>query len=643
MSEIKPYRYDNLPFIKDNRHFTGFYYKSKRSVTEEKAAQTGYNMREKLFDAMRKKGMDPQQANMRWTISILNKQIGWRTGGWSKITDDLKFYDPTQVYGDDFVSPYPDPRFNKFYITVESNVKRSGGCSPGSVTNDCLFDCIKLAYNANYDKKYLPSGAREAYQIKKMCSLERNDKVPIEKLHIIENKMRLNISVSGDVERASPCKYAKHIHLRLIDGHYSLGKSLKGDELTVGMLNKPAELVVFMILPDGKIICHDGKQEFEVNALQLRKMSNEYSRRRIQYEKNICLEAEYHKQRQITAWLKYASDGIIDLNRFRSLKGASLYLFHLKSGSIPSPEPMGEIESKWIDFACGGGITYPLRRDVNKSLGEKHLPYGISYDINRMYFSLYESKHLGVPMSAGEFSRIAELPSPLKFGIYRVNIREPSGSWENPLRKLFRFKNNEYYTQMDVQTALDIGLDVTMVMDDEANVCFYRKRLLASEIFAQYTDFVRMIEEKSLDQESYIRSAVKKMRNSLWGALMQKNNKTIAWSSAEAKSIDLENFSVDHVYPMQGENAVVVDYINYVKRFQRNWARIGPFITARARRMMYQVLAPHAEHIHRIHTDGFVSDCKLPLDIGSEVGQWKVEHEGECTIYHCNRVDWVEA
>ena len=55
---------------------------------------------------------------------------------------------------------------------------------------------------------------------------------------------------------------------------------------------------------------------------------------------------------------------------------------------------------------------------------------------------------------------------------------------------------------------------------------------------------------------------------------------------------------------------------------------------------MFQQLQKHHKNIKRVHTDGFISQKKLKMDVGTEIGQWKVEHEGQCSIHSAVRVEW---
>lgn len=107
----------------------------------------------------------------------------------------------------------------------------------------------------------------------------------------------------------------------------------------------------------------------------------------------------------------------------------------------------------------------------------------------------------------------------------------------------------------------------------------------------------------------------------------------------ESRELDLKDRGVVHVEPYK--KSFLVNVQCYTKRFKTDYARIGAFLPAYGRRKMFQLLEQHQHHIKRVHTDGFISIKKLEMDVGSEIGQWKVEHQGKCSIHSAVRVEWL--
>lgn len=106
----------------------------------------------------------------------------------------------------------------------------------------------------------------------------------------------------------------------------------------------------------------------------------------------------------------------------------------------------------------------------------------------------------------------------------------------------------------------------------------------------------------------------------------------------ESRELDLKDREVVHVEPYK--KSFLVNVQCYTKRFKTDYARIGAFLPAYGGGVMFQQLYKHQHHIQRVHTDGFISKKKLKMHIGSEIGEWKVEHEGQCSIRSAVRVEW---
>ena len=79
------------------------------------------------------------------------------------------------------------------------------------------------------------------------------------------------------------------------------------------------------------------------------------------------------------------------------------------------------------------------------------------------------------------------------------------------------------------------------------------------------------------------------------------------------------------------------------KRYELDYARIGPFITAQARYLVSCQMEKHIDNIHRCHTDGFISDKKLSIPLSLDLGKIKLEKQGKCHIQHCMKVDWLKS
>ena len=71
---------------------------------------------------------------------------------------------------------------------------------------------------------------------------------------------------------------------------------------------------------------------------------------------------------------------------------------------------------------------------------------------------------------------------------------------------------------------------------------------------------------------------------------------------------------------------------------------MGPFLTSYCRMVIANHLRPIADQCVRIHTDGFIVSKtvskELKLKMGTGLWEWKIEHEGSCTVTHVNKIEW---
>jgi hypothetical protein len=75
------------------------------------------------------------------------------------------------------------------------------------------------------------------------------------------------------------------------------------------------------------------------------------------------------------------------------------------------------------------------------------------------------------------------------------------------------------------------------------------------------------------------------------------------------------------------------------KIFDSNYARIAPFITATAKRDLYNDFGGYGTHIKRIHTDGVMCTVSITtLIMGTDIGMYKQDKDGVFTLENINRV-----
>jgi hypothetical protein len=94
--------------------------------------------------------------------------------------------------------------------------------------------------------------------------------------------------------------------------------------------------------------------------------------------------------------------------------------------------------------------------------------------------------------------------------------------------------------------------------------------------------------------------------------------------------IDIQAFGTQHK----------IIYLKQNKYFKHSYARLGCFLTSAVRREMANIIYPHRDRVYRCHTDSILSDIELPLLIGSNLGDFKLEKSGYAYIQNSNSVIW---
>jgi hypothetical protein len=245
-----------------------------------------------------------------------------------------------------------------------------------------------------------------------------------------------------------------------------------------------------------------------------------------------------------------------------------------------------------------------------------------------MYPSIMKSKHFRVPIKEGTIKTLSQEEFQamrekfFEYGIYRVKIH-----FENKHRKIMRMNKNNYYTTMDLNTAKRLGLKMTVVEDGQPNFLHYGAGtcVSGSQIFSNFVDYLYNL-RKTTGDKTY-----KNIANKLWGALSEHNFKTVRYDMK--KDFDF-TFTEDDIILKEGFTGLGSKYrIDYVKKdriFKYNWARVKVFMIAKGRELISKLIEKNFDHIHRVNTDGFLSDVPLDVDVGSEMG--KLRYDGQRNV-----------
>lgn len=134
-------------------------------------------------------------------------------------------------------------------------MKKAGGCD--GKLNNCLWKCLRDAFGG---VDQMPANINKPWKLKKMLKLERNAKVPVHKIGIVEDKCNVKINVTGDAIYNSEEKHQREVDIVLSNEHYKL-KPLKNNSLLKGITKNKERKPLIYDKRDGKIVTYDGVKE----------------------------------------------------------------------------------------------------------------------------------------------------------------------------------------------------------------------------------------------------------------------------------------------------------------------------------------------------------------------------------------------
>lgn len=548
---------------------------------------------------MQKKGLKGQiMTSMHYGI------LDWRSGYFSNIGNDLRLYSPV----DSGFEIEIVPQIKSFVIYSVIKPKAIGGTD---YFNDCLYNALhKLIINL---EQYFESPE----EFKKYLGLKRSDKVPLECIEKVEQKLRTyQINVRGNYIRTSIIKSEKVINLTLINQHYDIDKTIGKKKALVRNINYTEKPVLLYDKYTFEI--YDGKTKREITKDERNFYQYDFKspyvliEREKQKDKNgqetiITIEEEYEKLIPIIETLKKESGGLINLYKSGSFKNSALDLFDRYTKFLNEPEEILQDEAMWIKESSIGALIW-----ADEFEGELY-----KYDVKSLYPHLMKSSTLKFPIKRGEFQRLEKFGEFFQFGFYRCKIFK---SENDDINKVFRFNDTNYYTSISLAHAKEIGLKMELIQDSEPNFLYYsRDKLITfNEVFKTYIEFMFDLKEKDVEKSKFI-------LNILWGALCEIDKKKYYCDVDKIINIE-DDEEIFEMRPYRGnEDIDIISTHKTYKRYKTNYARLNPFLVSQGRKHMSNILFPIKENIKRIQTDGFLSTVKLHENKDVKLGELKYE------------------
>lgn len=572
-----------------------------------------------------------RKSNWMLEVSVNVPDIGWRSAPAFHISEHASIVPENY----DFTASH------QFCVYVWEAATPAGGNDDDH--NDCLYRALMKA-TSNQINFAWRSGAK----FKAQLGLSRDAKVPVSRLPDIETALSLNLHCTGEYERTSPCLYPRTVTLHLAKEHYTLVHTRPcALKMIKSFLAKdPKPLLVYQAAPQqpGHVTVFHPELGFQTVTMDTLRMEVVYEPYvRLQVEASEDVQEAYASRvrwteevRKVTTEMGF----IVDMDRMKyNPKHASMWVFYHFTQDQVDPESLTEMEAIWIRHAMKGGLVY----------GEPaSLANATCFDINSAYPSMLLKPSSSYPMRPGTFHSIDQLPFQLNakgrrwlpYGIYRVHVTPSADPHTN---KLFRFNEKDKYTHTDLESADLLGLKMELLCDEQANFLEYRQGRVNGDVMFRKTIRYLFDLKRRMKQLHPDNPWPKEMLSSLWGSLCEKRKSVIISFPRQQKPTEINNAIIlsTHRDPGGGHR---VEYCSRDKPFFRyNYARLGPFLTAQVRYALAKTMFPHKDRMYRFHTDSMVTDldvAALGLSVGTDLGQWKVEKQGNVVIDNCNRLTW---
>jgi hypothetical protein len=584
--------------------------RGNNAYTRNEVANMGQELRQSMKD---------RNAEGSLQIAVYVNGLGWRSTKMADINTrnptvfSLEDYDSTQKYPD---NRYDDSEFTAVNIYFYQNPQAQGR---GTDKSDCFYKCVRKILTK---EEFFESDEKMKlfFRIKKTDGITVSDIARIEK-HI---KNDYGINVYGDYTYISTKKTNYFINLELKNGHYTLinekPKPMNekgGIPMFYRIRRTDQGMVSFysFIDSDGKYISGSMPiKEWETHNKKLK--FNTFT-----YFSGLELNEEQTRdmEKMMNTLYKETNEKI---NMFKTgnYQTTALHLFHTLNSGLKT-EQIDQHEAEWIDEASIGGMLWCEKGFEGKTF---------KYDFVSHYPSIMSSDKFRFPIKKGEFVKINDL-NKITYGIYRVKI-------SNVNERLFRLNHSNYYTHIDVFMAKKLNATIELIQDEKPNALLYSpdKLMQGSRIFGEYINMLFVLKKKKIE-------GAKALLNVLWGALCQKNftkhychnEKVPEYSGSIIDIVPLSN-------PMnekeETNNSFQFRTIERECQYKTDYARLAPFLLARGRQIINELLIPHIKNVVRVHTDGFLITKKMEVETGCDLTCLKYEGEERVRIENVNKV-----
>ncbi len=517
-------------------------------------------------------------------------------------------------YDEDDVNRYENKyRYKEFtfYLVKE---KREGGLDKH---NDCLYNCILQFYGKN--KNEIKSRVNAPAKLKKFLDLDRDCPVCVDDLQKLADYMEVIFMVDGDVTYLTTGEHTQMISVTLKEGHFTLQYHKK---LNIYNLARKGQSKFVAYRKTNNIYETYDQEAGYHSDIDIENFEDTHCRIEVDEKPEKRHIQEFVRcQKEILA----ESKGIIDISRCGTYYTSMARLLYnqLQREQIV-PDEISQMESEWLSIHGAVMFTKEVENHENESEEIIYEGPARQFDINGQY--PYVMCNNTYPVKQPIFKKLQEsdVDKFYPYGIYRAKIHRAN----TDVDRRFRFANENKYTHLDMKLAKRLGLKIDLIQDGGFNAMLYEKdRRTGKDLFSNYMKYLTdLIKKLKFKQSKFI---VKRIRNSLWGFLCKRRVFTV-------KENDDMKIQLDSNFIMTDFNEDKERVRGYVSNFQysTNYARTCPFITGYARELLNKYLDNCFDSVVRVHTDSLlVIDPDIEFKVSAELGDLKLEHEGNCTVY----------
>jgi len=514
--------------------------------------------------------------------------------------NNIKFPDSFIQYGFDMVDDIGIYKYDNLNYNLE------GGTDD---KNDCLYRSLKKGTFNNLINVY-PS------TFKKWLKIKRNDKIKIDDIGILEDKLKMNINImdkKGEyIRKTEKYNITKHIIYDEEKQHfkYKANPFNKKTLLTIPYKTK----LIFFQRKEGKIITYDGINLNYDDKINHNSKDTVYKK----YDGLENIEEGFNEYMNNINILRKRSGIDLTLYRYSVNKyiKKELYLSGLNNVEF---KPIEKLEEKILTSSNMSGFLY-----YDKSKGNMKV-----YDINSFYSSLLLDPHFLIPTGDPEYHKLTQKEliemKFIQYGYYRCNI-----DIKNP--KLIMLSDRLWKSYYELKRARELNYKIEMIEDNDYNFMSYSSsnRINSHIIFKKFID-KHYPYKQQYKNESYL---FKSILNNAHGALCERQATYI--NTEEHDNLNVQDEYILNMFPDDaGNHHIKLGDKNY---YMYPYGRIFSFLISYSRYQLSRLIEKYEKDIHRIHTDGFYINSEIDIPINDLIGGLKIEKEGYFFINGVNDI-----